>query len=215
MRSIREGNFELYVASLYHMLPWFFALDRYNYVRSTTIYWFDMELLKHLCPNEYKEFTAGNFLFLKTNKQFSLIPLDKLHEQNNKYIKSVISANSLINWQDDSALVRWELCRPELFQIIEEFEEDESSTTHEKNQKHYEGNPIFTKDFIRNTTILLNNLQNNTFLLYDLTVTNNIDIKFKDNNYCNLAQFLKTGENQLHSFIYWRLTDKVKAANKR
>ena len=28
MRSIREGNFELYVASLYRMLPWFFALDR-------------------------------------------------------------------------------------------------------------------------------------------------------------------------------------------
>ena len=38
MWSIREGNFELYLASLYHMLPWFFALDRYNYACSAAIY---------------------------------------------------------------------------------------------------------------------------------------------------------------------------------
>ena len=101
MRSIREGNFELYLASLYRMLPWFFALYRYNYARCATIYWFDMELLKHRCPNEYKEFAVRNFSFLKTNKQISRMALDQLHEQNNKYIKSVSGATSLINLQDD------------------------------------------------------------------------------------------------------------------
>ena len=137
MRSIREGNFELYLASLYRMLPWFFALDRYNYARCATVYWFDMELLKHRCLNEYKEFAAGNFSFLKTNKQFSRMALDQLHEQNNKYVKSVSVATFLINRQDDSALVRWELCGLELRWITEEFEEVESSTTHEKKQKHH------------------------------------------------------------------------------
>ena len=52
--SIREGNFEHYLASLYRMLSWFLALDRCNYARCATLYWFDMELLKDRCPNEYK-----------------------------------------------------------------------------------------------------------------------------------------------------------------
>ena len=82
-----------------------------------------MELLKHHCPNKYKEFSAGNFSFLKTKKQFSRITLDHIHKQSNKYIKDFSGGTSLINRQDDSALVRWELCRPELCWIIKEFEE--------------------------------------------------------------------------------------------
>ena len=127
--------------------------------------------------------------------------LDQLHEQNSKYIKSVSGATCLINRQDDSALVRWELCGTELCRIIEEFEEVESSTTHEKKQKHHEDSPTFTKDFIKDTTTLLNNFPNNPFLLNDLTVINNTDMVFEDNMYCNLEQLLKTGEKQLHSFI--------------
>ena len=178
IRSIREGNFELYLASLYRMLPWFFALDRYNYARCAIVYWFDMELLNHRCPNEYKEFAAGNFSFLKTNKEFSHLTLDQLHEQNNKYIKNVSGATSLINRQDDSALIRWELYGPERCRIIEKFEEVQSSTTHEKKQKHHEDNPIFTKDFIKDTTTLLNNFPNNPFLLSNLTVINNTYVCF-------------------------------------
>ena len=130
MRSTRGGNFELYPALLYRILPWFFALDRYKQARCATIYWSDMELLKHRCRNKHKEFAAGNFSFLKTNKQLSRMALDQLHEQNNKYIKSVSSTTSIINQQDGSALVRWELCRPEICWIIEEFEEAKSLTTY-------------------------------------------------------------------------------------
>ena len=79
--TFREGNFELYLASLYRILPWFFALDRYNYGLCATIYWFEMELLKHRSRNEYKEFAAENFTLLKTNKQFSRMALDQLYEQ--------------------------------------------------------------------------------------------------------------------------------------
>ena len=110
MWSIHEGNFELYLASLYPMLPCFFVLDQYNYAHCAIIYCFDMELLKNFCPRVYKESAAGNFSFLQTNKEFSRMALDQLHEQNNY-------------WQDDLALIRWEFCRPELCQITEEFEE--------------------------------------------------------------------------------------------
>ena len=64
-------------------------------------------------------------------------------------------------------------------------------------------------DFIKDTTTLLHNLPNNSFLINDLTVIKNIDMVFEDNIYCNLAQLLKT------SFIDWRSTGNVKAANKR
>ena len=97
------------------------------------------------------------------------------------------------------------MCRPELYWIIEEFEGVESSTTHEKIQKHHEYSPTFTNDFIKDATTLLNNLPNNTFLLNDLTAINNTDVVFEDSIYCNLAQFLKTGDKQLHSLIEDRL----------
>ena len=97
-----------------------------------------MKLLKHRCHNESKEFAVQNFSFLKTNKKFSRMALGQLHEQNNKYIKSVSGATSFNNRQDDSALVRWELCGPELCRIIEKFEEVESSTTHEKSKRTME-----------------------------------------------------------------------------
>ena len=85
------------------------------------------------------------------------------------------------------------------------FEEVESLTTHEKKQKHVESSSIFTKDLIKDITILYNNFQNNPFLLNDLTLINNTDMVFEDNIYNNFAQLLKTGEKELHSFIDDRL----------
>ena len=99
-----------------------------------------------------------------------------------------------------------ELCRPELCRIIEEYEGVESLTIHEIKQKHLEDSPTFMNDFIKDTTTLLHNLPNNSFLLNDLTVIKNIDMVFEDNIYCNLAQLLKTGEKQLHSLIEDQLT---------
>ena len=55
-----------------------------------------MELLKHRYPNEYEKFAAENFSFLKTNKEFFHMPLDQLHEQNKKYIKSFSGSTPVI-----------------------------------------------------------------------------------------------------------------------
>ena len=206
VRAIREGNFELYLASLYRFLPFFFALDRYNYARWATIHWIDLVLLEQRCPNEYKEFVAGNFSFLKTNTEFSRMALDQLHEQNNKYIKSVSGATSLINRQDDSALVRWELCGPEICRMLQDFE-DIGVVPNEENdqQKHHENNPTFKKDFYNDTTMLLNNFPKNPFMLNELTVINNTDIIFQDNIYHNLTQLEPIGTKQLLTFIEDRL----------
>ena len=50
----------------------------------------------------------GNFSFPKNNTLFFRIALDQLHEQNNKVIKGISGATSVINRKDESALNRWE-----------------------------------------------------------------------------------------------------------
>ena len=87
---------------------------------------------------------AGNFSFQKTKSLFSRMALDQVHEQNNKYIKSVSGATSLVNRQEDSALVRWELCGPELFRLLEEFE-TKNNVQCDEPAKHHEN----TKTFFR------------------------------------------------------------------
>ena len=71
MNVILNGKLHLCIACWFRLHVAILTLDRYNYARCATIYWFDMELLKHRCPNEYKECAAANFSLFKTNKQFS------------------------------------------------------------------------------------------------------------------------------------------------
>ena len=96
------------------MLKYYFALDKYNYARWATVYWFDMASSHTTCPEVYMDLMKRNFSFLKTNTHFSRIALDHVHEQNNKKIKGASGATHLINRQNDSALIRWELCGPEI-----------------------------------------------------------------------------------------------------
>ena len=128
--------------------------------------------------------------------------LDQLHEQNNKYIKSVSGATSLINRQDESALVRWELCGPELCRMIQDFEgNDVISPDESPQQKHHKDNPTLKKDFRNDTAMLINNFPNNPFMLNELTVINNTDIVFHDNIYHNLTQLEPIGSKQFLTFI--------------
>ena len=42
VRSIREGNFELYIESLQKLITWSFALDKFNYARWLSVHIFDL-----------------------------------------------------------------------------------------------------------------------------------------------------------------------------
>ena len=66
--------------------------------------------------------------------------LDQIHEQNNKIIKGSGGASDLLNKEDDSALLRWEVCSPELARIILEFESslDRNDIPSESKTKHHE-----------------------------------------------------------------------------
>ena len=66
--------------------------------------------------------TNGYFSFQKTNRKFSRMALDQIHDQNNKDIKGVSGATNLLNRVDNSGLSRWELCGPDLVGLAAEFE---------------------------------------------------------------------------------------------
>ena len=83
VRSVQNGNFLLYRETLFYFLKWFFALDKYNYSRWATVYWFDLASLDQCCPDVFRNFMNGNFSFPKTNTLFSRIAPGQLHEQNN------------------------------------------------------------------------------------------------------------------------------------
>ena len=150
VRSIREGNFHVYVQSLRNLSECFFALDHTNYTRWLTILVFDLISLPITHPNVYQQMLKGLFNFAKTKRTFSQMALNQVHEQNNKIIKGVGGATSLLNTQDESALIRWETCGPEVARIVSEFEDslynqDASSSA----AKHHEDNEKFRQKFSR------------------------------------------------------------------
>ena len=99
------SNFELYVVSLKSLMKWFFALDHYNYARWLSVHLFDLLSLENSLPDIYQNFKDGHFSFQKSNREFSSIALDQVHEQNNAVLKSVAGVTHILNTQDESAIL--------------------------------------------------------------------------------------------------------------
>jgi hypothetical protein len=87
VRSLREGRFCLYKGSIRQLLPYFFALDKYNYARWLTVHLHDMMQLDKTCPSVKGKFEEGSFVVRKTQRKFSALAIDHAHEQNNKLVK--------------------------------------------------------------------------------------------------------------------------------
>ena len=102
VRSIREGNFEVYIESLRKVINWYFILDKYHYARWLAIHLFDLLTLDVKFPEVYTQMQKGFFSFQKSNREFSRMALDQIHEQNNRVIKSCADAVDLVNKEEES-----------------------------------------------------------------------------------------------------------------
>ena len=132
-------------------------------------------------PEVYSELMKGHFSFLKTKSLFSRMPLDQMHEQNNKYIKGFSGATHLVNHCDDSALVRWELCGPELSRILCEFEEDIDVPKGQKIHRHHRDNVTFQNNFNSDSSKVYKGFSCNPFEMKTLTSISNTGVSFYDN----------------------------------
>ena len=110
IRSLREGKYPLYIASLPKLIRWYFVLDHYNYTRWLSVYIYDLLALPQNSPQLHKFFMDGYCTFQKTDRQFSLMELDQIHEQNKAVMKDMGGATPSLNKVDESSLARWGLC---------------------------------------------------------------------------------------------------------
>ena len=161
IRALRESNFELYVVSLKSLMKWFFALDHYNYARWQSVHLFDLLSLENSLPDIYQNFKDGYFSFQKPNREFSSIALDQLHEQNNAVLKSVAGVTHILNRQDESALLRWELCSHDLAKYLKDSKDVCSQTNvsicHQSTTEHHHEDTVAFKDRFINDLQQLNN----------------------------------------------------------
>ena len=96
VHSLREGSFSLYEESIRQLLPFFFALDKYNYSRWLTVHLHDMTQLDKTCPTVHQMFEQGLFVVRKTQRKFSALAIDHAHEQNNKLVKGNVQQKTFV-----------------------------------------------------------------------------------------------------------------------
>ena len=89
VRSVHDANFHLYVETLAKIAPWYFALDRVNYSRWLPAHIRDMQCLSTTHPSILRNVVDGKFVIHNSERKFSGISIDQVHEQNNKHVKVV------------------------------------------------------------------------------------------------------------------------------
>ncbi|KAG1650849.1 Kelch domain-containing protein 4 [Nymphon striatum] len=100
IRAHRENKFALYVDCLDSLIYLFFALDHFNYSRWVSVHVRDMNALRIL-ESDFQ----NHWVVQKTQKRFSKIPIDQVHEQENCKIKGKGGVIGIT--ENQSALQRW------------------------------------------------------------------------------------------------------------
>ena len=123
------------------MMPWVFALDHTHYARNLPIHLRDMVTWEERHPAIYVEFQNGNIMGQKSQRSFSMIPRDQMHEQLIDWLKN--SAGVMENLDDPRTVRREQVVRPEMARLVTEIEGPKESD----NKMHHEQYPKFQKDF--------------------------------------------------------------------
>ena len=80
VRSLRTGDFDLYVDTLTKLTPWFFSLNHTHYARWMSVHVRDMCILDATHPDVAQEFRNGKFIWpsLKENSPRSPLTVELL-----------------------------------------------------------------------------------------------------------------------------------------
>ena len=87
IRSLRESNYKLLIHPMKNLIKWVFSFDHYNYVRWTKVHIFDLMTLHSTCFDIYAQVLKGIFSFQKSNRRFSKMTSDQVHEQKDEKVK--------------------------------------------------------------------------------------------------------------------------------
>ena len=211
VRSLREGNFELYVQALAKIIPWFFALDHTHYARWTPIHLHDMISLEQSHPSVYAEFVKGKFVVKKSKRSFSAIAIDQAHEQNNAVVKGDGGAIGLT--ENSAAFHRWMVSGPEMARLIGEFQtsaekKQNTETCHHEQKQHIQS--AFARD-VQSLTEVFEEM-GNPFLedsedLLVLDSRNIVHVAVSD----AIKEIEQLGIDQYEAYVEERLVKQTKA----
>lgn len=82
VRATRTADWDLHLASIEEIIPWFFAYDRVNYARYLPVYLFEMLNLEKTHPFVHERLCEGNFVAQRQNIYgFSGTAMDQVIEQ--------------------------------------------------------------------------------------------------------------------------------------
>ena len=136
IRSECERNSRLYILALRKTIKWYFIFNKFNYSRWLSVHLFDLMTVETMFPYIYENVNKGLSTFQKLENQFFQMALDQLQEQNNRTIKSCGDLTDVVNKAEESALIQWEMCDPNVARIISEFEESMKLETPEEDDSN-------------------------------------------------------------------------------
>ena len=208
IRSEREANSRLYILALHKLIKWYFTFDNFNYSGWIRVHLFDLMTVETMFADIYENFNKGFFTFQKSENQFSQMPLDQVHKQNNCPIESCGDATDLVNNVEESVLIRWGTCGPEVPRIINEFEEsmklempeDDDSNLH----LYYENSATYRKKISSDVEILCKGMTVNPFSQTKVMTINNSHA-IPDAAFNTLNKMEEVGKKQFIDFLNDRL----------
>ena len=166
-----------------------FRVGSLQLARWLSVHLFGLLNLENSLPDIYQNFKDG---------EFSRITLDPVHEQNNSVLKSVASVTHILNRQDESALLRWELCSHDLAKYLKGFEDVCSQTNvsicHQSTTEHPHEDTVAFKDrFINDVQQLNNSFSANPFTAHTLSPIDNLSIVYDDEIELNIKNIVNIG----------------------
>jgi hypothetical protein len=144
LRADREADFQLHLAAVLEVIPYFFLGGRSNYARYTPVYLAEMHHLETAAPKMFEHMSAGGFVVKRSERTFNCVPTDQALEQSiNREAKS---QGGVIGYtRRKGALVRWLVTRHITAEYAERFHEMCSSKK-SKNLHEELGSARMTKD---------------------------------------------------------------------
>ena len=199
VRSIREANFTLFIASLENICPLLFSLDHVHYSRWLPVFVHDIKMLKITDPELFKQFTSGFFAVMKSNSQFCKKAFDQCHEQNNKIIKSKSGYVDLLNKEDTDFLEKLELSFPEIQEYLHAKENGQST----KQRAHKEAASSYIAKYINDCKSVYSKFTVNPFLDSQLQKINTTLI-FPDAIVNDVEKVFTLGKTQYSEYVRTR-----------
>ena len=147
VRSIREGNFKLFVSCLRDIIPWMFALDHIHYARSLIVHVAELLSLEAENREIFESFVGGYFTISKSRRTFSKLAIEQAHEQNNK----LVDGGAIGILENEATFLKWAVAGPMVSDVLETVNLFENKPneymTIMKIQNYFKKNSIMIKRF--------------------------------------------------------------------